>query len=381
MQVLNAAPWFKELLANRQPPCISVYLPAQMAAAPDNQMPAHFRNALDEVREQLDADASVGATGAPEALRRLQEAMSDDTLWEGRRTAIAFFASADYSQVIELRQAVERLVVIADSFHVKPLIRTMQVAQPFHVLCVAPRSVRLFEGDSFGLTEVELSGVPRSVDDALATASTSGKEAAPAGHVRSASTATGDAQAAPGSVPTDRFFRMVDQAIWQRYSRRDHLPVVVAADVQYLSAFLDEAKNDYIVKEGIKLNPEAATPERLREEASRILEPQYQRQIQTLKDAFQAARARRLGSDEIPQVAEAAAVGRVGTLLVDSDAKVPGILHRDSGLIEHAGMSDSRADDILDDLAEMVLKTDGQVFVVPHDQMPTDAGVAAVYRY
>ena len=38
-------------------------------------------------------------------------------------------------------------------------------------------------------------------------------------------------------------------------------------------------------------------------------------------------------------------------------------------------------DDVLDDLAEMVLKMDGQVYVLSSDQMPTDAGVAAVYRY
>jgi hypothetical protein len=29
----------------------------------------------------------------------------------------------------------------------------------------------------------------------------------------------------------------------------------------------------------------------------------------------------------------------------------------------------------------MVLKMDGQVFVIPHTEMPTDQGVAAVYRY
>jgi hypothetical protein len=29
----------------------------------------------------------------------------------------------------------------------------------------------------------------------------------------------------------------------------------------------------------------------------------------------------------------------------------------------------------------MVLKMDGQVYVLSHDQMPTDHGVAAMYRY
>jgi len=38
-------------------------------------------------------------------------------------------------------------------------------------------------------------------------------------------------------------------------------------------------------------------------------------------------------------------------------------------------------DDVLDDLAEMVLKMDGQVLVLPRENMPTDSGVAAIYRY
>ena len=36
---------------------------------------------------------------------------------------------------------------------------------------------------------------------------------------------------------------------------------------------------------------------------------------------------------------------------------------------------------MLDDLAELVLNTGGEVVVVPTDRMPTDTGVAAVYRF
>ena len=39
------------------------------------------------------------------------------------------------------------------------------------------------------------------------------------------------------------------------------------------------------------------------------------------------------------------------------------------------------ADDILDDLAEMVLAMKGRVVVVPTARMPTKTGVAAIYRY
>jgi hypothetical protein len=44
-------------------------------------------------------------------------------------------------------------------------------------------------------------------------------------------------------------------------------------------------------------------------------------------------------------------------------------------------INDPDVDDILDDLAELTLKAGGEVVVVPGERMPTDTGVAAIYRY
>jgi hypothetical protein len=38
-------------------------------------------------------------------------------------------------------------------------------------------------------------------------------------------------------------------------------------------------------------------------------------------------------------------------------------------------------DDLLDDLGERVLATGGEVVVVPTERMPTESGLAAIYRY
>jgi len=48
----------------------------------------------------------------------------------------------------------------------------------------------------------------------------------------------------------------------------------------------------------------------------------------------------------------------------------------------HAGeLSDPDMDDVLDDLAELVLQSGGEVIIVPAERMPVDTGVAAIYRY
>jgi hypothetical protein len=374
MQALNTLPWFKDLLAEHQPPCISIYHPVARSIPLATGAQAGFEYLVEKVRQQLDR-RYTGRQSGP-LIQKLNQYVTNAELWEGDREALAFFVSPDYDNVIQFRRPTKPLAEVADSFHVKPLIRALQLAERYQILCVAPRRVRLFEGDPYTVREIKLSpNVPTSVDDPIARESPG---------TSTMNTGAGQPSAPPGAIPVDRFFRLVDQAIAQHHSRAGKLPMIVCADVQHLTEFLTNSKNEHVLKEkeqAIALNPDAAAPQRLMEEATRILRPRVEQELRQLKDTYHAAKARHLGSDELIQVAEAAAIGRVGTLLVDSDKTIPGIVHRHSGLIEPADLSNPRADDILDDLAEMVLRKDGQVFVIPPDQMPTDAGVAAVFRY
>jgi hypothetical protein len=183
------------------------------------------------------------------------------------------------------------------------------------------------------------------------------------------------------TMGVEQFIRLVDQAVWENHSRTSHLPMIVAADANHLDNFLSITKNQFILQQGIVINPDGVSVDRLRDEAWKIIEPQYQDTIRNLVDQFHTAKAHHRGTDELLDVAEAAANGRVGTLIVDANRHVPGVLDRASGMVEQANQFDRRTEDVLDDLAEMVLKMDGQVYVLPHEQMPTEAGVAALFRY
>jgi hypothetical protein len=284
----------------------------------------------------------------------------------GPHDGIAIFASQDFLRVVDLQKRVEPLCVVAESFHIKPLIRTAQNGDRFEILCFSPNRVRLLEGNADGVSELPLRGVPSSLHDARVVPVVGPNQA--------------NAHEA-AAVQIEHFIRLVDQAVWETHSRTSHLPLIVAADVKHLADFLAVTKNPCVMESGIPHSPDQLGDDRLRDEAWKILAPQRDREMQQLIDRYRAAKAHAKGTDELFQVAEAAAMGRVGTLMVDADRRVPGVLHSFSGLIEQARALDPRAEDLLDDLAELVLKKDGQVYVLPHEQMPTDAGVAAVFRY
>jgi hypothetical protein len=96
---------------------------------------------------------------------------------------------------------------------------------------------------------------------------------------------------------------------------------------------------------------------------------------------FGAAKARGLGSDNVEQVARSAVARRVATLLVEADRQIPGRFDTSTGEIQFAESANPDVDDVLDDIAELVLKNGGQVVVVPKERMPSQTGAAAIYRF
>jgi hypothetical protein len=83
----------------------------------------------------------------------------------------------------------------------------------------------------------------------------------------------------------------------------------------------------------------------------------------------------------LAEVAEAAAGGRVATLLIEAEREIAGRIDRTTGQVQAADLSHPQVDDLLDDLGELVETKGGEVQVLPAERMPTHTGLAAVYRH
>jgi imidazolonepropionase-like amidohydrolase len=108
--------------------------------------------------------------------------------------------------------------------------------------------------------------------------------------------------------------------------------------------------------------------------------------------AFTQARDRGLAASDLADIARAAVAGQVATLLVEADRFEAGRLDRDTGAIEFDGgpppdlsrtgdRAAVRADDLFGAVAETVLLHGGDVLALARNDMPTETGVAAIYRY
>jgi hypothetical protein len=359
-----------EVLAAARAPCLSLYQPTHRTHPQRQQDPLRFRNLVKSLGESL--RHRYPAADAQALLAPFQALAADERFWTRTLDALAVLGAPGMFRVYRLQRPVEEMAIAADSFHVKPLLRILQSADRYQVLGLSRQEVRLFEGNRDVLDEVELHpAVPRTAGDALAEerrqphTSVWTYHAGAAGPQAGAGVHHGQGGGKADEVDRDaeRFFRAVDRALLEHHSRPSRLPLLLAALPQHHGVFRALSRNPFLLADGIDVHPDALPAGALRERAWRALEPHYLARLAGLVEMFGAARAKELGTDDLEEAADGAAGGRIATLLIEAERRIP------------------EKDDRLDDVGEAALRSGGQVIVVPAARMPTRSGIAAIYRY
>jgi hypothetical protein len=130
------------------------------------------------------------------------------------------------------------------------------------------------------------------------------------------------------------------------------------------------------------VHPDAlASPDEFRQRVWQTIEPRYLARLAGLVETFGNNKTKGLSDDNLAEVARAAVGGRVATLLLEAGREIPGRVDALTGELDFDDLSHPETDDVLDDLGALALKMGGEVVVVPTDRMPTETGIAALYRY
>lgn len=369
------------VLRSQEPPCLSLYQRTHRHTPENQQDPIRFRNLLksleDSLRQKYDRrDVEL----LLEPLRALER---DGRFWIFGLDGLAVLRSPTLFRVYRLQRPVPDLAIVADTFHLKPLMRILQSADRYHVLGVSRGEIKLFEGNRDVLDEVEPAAeVPRVLSDVLGETTREPERSAYSAGTRGPAIRHGfGSKQDILDADAERFFRAVDQAVLKHHSSPSRAPLVLAALPENQALFRRISQNPYLLADGIDVFPDALPEGELRERAWRLLEPQYLARLAGFVDRFAEAQAKALGSDSLQRVAEAAVSGRVATLLIEAERHIPGKIDVTSGRVDLGELDHPEVDDVLDDLGELVASKGGEVIVVPAERMPTRTGLAAIYRF
>ncbi|MFC3199024.1 hypothetical protein ACFOET_15475 [Parapedobacter deserti] len=373
------------LMGYQEPPVFSVYMPTHRSHPDNAQDPDVFKKLIqqfDPVKEEYARDKDVQTI-----FSKFERLAEDYQFWQHTKEGLAVFATKESFDVYRLPRRVRPLAIVADSAHTKPLLKYLQTSDRYHVLVLTTNTAQLYEGNRYRLDEVDLSGpdVPESMIDAL-DHELRDLHATLAAY-RTATGEKWDMGQNHGLKKTDidndidQFFRAVDRAVILKYSVPTQLPLILAALPEHHHLFRRVSRNQLLMEEGVMINASVLSEEELRKAANEVFEPHYNARLDQLIAEYRHATTKRLGADDIGEIVKDAYDGKVGALLIEEDRVIPGrILDRDN-VVFHTDDTQDRVDDVLDDLAELVLRQGGEVWVVPEGKMPSNTGAATINRF
>jgi hypothetical protein len=370
-----------DIIYQEEGPLISLYQPTHRQFPENKQDSIVFKNLLRAIENSLakkyEKDLAISI------MQPFYELEKDETFWNNTSDGIAVLASKNKCIVYNLQGKVKEFTTVANSFHIKPLINAFQSMENYQLLGLSRNNFTLYQGNKYGFSEIGLPlDTPRTLEEVLGDQVTDSYLAKASYGGTGGHTVHGHGGAKPEmDNDTEKYFRYVDRFVTENYSKPSKLPLILVSLKEYHSQFKALSNNPYLLEEGIHKAYDSLEKDELNNKALEIIKSIDLERIRTVIESYKKAEVESLGSSDLAQVAKAASLSRVETILIEENRIVPGKINYKTGTVKHGVIGDPDCDDVLDDLAELTLMRKGEVLILPKDKMPSTTGVAAIYRY
>jgi hypothetical protein len=365
---IPAADDLADLAAHRGAIAVSIYLPTTpltQAAAADR---IALRNLARDAIDQLEA-AGADKRRVAEVAEHLADLVDDDEFWRFQAHTLAIFVTPDNLRFFRLANELQPLVMVADRFHLKPLLRSVSFCHACYVLALAEGSVRLIEVSAdLPASIAKVEGLPRDAASAVGEATLNDRS--PSGRIMGSE---------GKKVRLRQFARKVDGAL-RGLLAGSTVPLVLAAVDSLAAIYRSVNTYPHLASRGIDGSPERMNEADLAAAARAVLDDLHRAEIEAWIDRFQQRANQGRATTDIAHVARAATFGAVDSLLVDMDQAVHGTID-DDGRVTFAETGSASTYGIVDEIASRVIQSGGQVLSVRQQDIPEGKPLAAILRY
>ncbi len=294
-------------------------------------------------------------------LEPLDALLLDTRIFKQMKGNIGIFRNHDSFRMLNIPVHVEQTCQVATSFHVKPLLRWLQMDQEFLLLGLENESAHLYLGSQDSLKLVDSIVFPESLKNTNSD-----------DNYRSLK------EAKKRKLNEDETFVWLNDWIFQLtktfkpklfIAGERSLVDALNRSLRYANAVQNPAANFFCKERAIE------TCFVIR----KILKAESRAYIEKALMEFRFAEASNRASKNLFQISKSVVLGRVRKLIVSDELNIFGKIDKSSGgLAIHPFDLDHEDDDILDDLAQMVLIQGGEVIVASRSEIPKGHPILAI---
>lgn len=280
-------------------------------------------------------------------LQPIDSLIDDSKVFRNVKSSLALFRNQSTFRVLSIPLAIEDSCVLATTFHVKPLLRWLQNDQDFSLIGIEPSEIQMFHGSLHDL--------------------------------RSSTTL----HLADGLFENHTFQeRQLPEILeWSLESLKDKGATVYLAGVpMVVEALFEKLKPRFQVKilgEQVKKGQWDSEITKVRQD----LRAEVHLRILRSLNEFKVAQGQNQTKQNLFQIAKAVVQGKVKKLIIADQVKIFGKFDDKKGHLDlHPFPMDHEDDDVLDDLAQAVIRDGGEVVVTDLETVPQGRAALAILK-
>jgi hypothetical protein len=371
----------RALLDHRPAPCVSLYVRTTHGGGAESQL--RWKNQLRAAEERLHA-RGLRTPDVHGLLRPARELHDDVSFWMAASDGVALCLASGLARCWRLPLAFDDQAVVADRFHLKPVLPLLAGAGRFFVLALHRDRVRLLECSPRTVREVNLAQPAGSLNATLRYDNGAWR-AVPVTAPRG-STANGQAPiladpVLPSEGPRQdihKYFQAVDHVL-QRLLQADQASLVLAGDEDLVSLYRQASSYPRLLDGAVQGHLDRRSAQELHEHARRLVQERRQEaQGRTAALYRQLAGTGRTANDPA-EVLPAAHEGRIQYLFVPCTRELWGTFDPAGRKVEVHAEARPGDEDLLNAAAVYTLAHGGTVYALEPGQLPDHGPLAAIY--
>jgi len=303
---------------------------------------AQARKKLKEA--EIAVRAQVNNREAEKLLDQLRQVNPKDLIKTDMSTAL--YVTTDFNGHLFIPFPVIESVIVARSLHLKPVLNWINKEDQFYLITLSGKMCRLLKGDAFVLTEVARVAMPLE-------------------------------QKTVDKKESEKLILMAEEKFYS-YVKDDHFPIILGGVQNHYDVFEKFNRDPDLIKKRIIGNLDRMSYRDLHNKCLLLLDQKREEEGQIILKRYEEESPYGKVLTDLKEITIAAVQGKVQDLVIPHDKFIWGKLDRDTGKILAASMKNLAVpeDDVLDDLAEIVLSRGGDVTMCKYREMPN--GIEAV---
>jgi len=367
-----------ELIDHNSNIAVTITLPTHKVGEDTKQDPIRLKNLLAKAEKQIKNRESKNGY-AESLIKPAYDLLNKPMFWAHAESGLAIYISDSKFDVHKLPYSLDEQVYVNDHFLITPLLPMTSIDGTFTVLTASRQNLKLLRCTRESQEDITPGSIPTAVDEYLEIepekqlqfhTGSKGQKAMYFGH---------NSNEEDKMVIVEQFYREAEREITSLLNDLGD-PLIVIGLNENSGIYKKVNSYNRLVETVVKQNPDELSDKELREKGWGVIQSYFLSDMYTTLEKMGKTSDEKF-SNNLGEIVEATVMGKSSSVFISKGEKKWGFYDEENHTVQYTSNPGGEDVDLLNWLSIKAFKTGSKVYMLPKEEMPMHATVAAEFRF